>query len=374
MLKAYRYELRPTEEQKRQVAQIVGNVRAVYNWALETKTKEYQQTGKSPSCFELMRRLTQLKKEIEWLELAPIHSMQKAITRLDASFSAFFAKRGAYPRFKSKRDSRQSFQIPDKNQIEVDFDNWMVKLPKLRWVSFNRDRKFDGEVRQATVSRTPTGRHFVSILVEDGKPIPVKKKYAEDNSVGIDVGLKSFAVLSDGTVVKHPKHLEKSLKRLRREQRKLKRAKKGGKNREKQRLVVARIHEKVANQRRDFLHKLSTAIAKRYVGVCVEDLNIEGMMQNKKLARHIGQSGWFELKSFLRYKLDWNGGSLVEIGRFDPSSKTCHECGYIHRGLELKDREWECPSCRSVHDRDLNAAMNIKLFGLRTQPFGAKGA
>lgn len=376
MLKAYQYELRPTEDQAQQMSQIFGNVRFVYNWALATKSQEYQQTGKSPSCFELMRRLTELKKdeEYEWLSLAPVHSLQKAITRLDASFTSFFAKKGKYPRFKSKRDTKQSFQVPDKRQIEVDFDNWVVKLPKLHQVSFNRDRKFKGEVRQATVSRTATGRHFISILVEDGKLVPAKKRYTERNSVGIDVGLKSFAVLSDGTVVEHPKHLEKSLKQLRVEQRSLQRKTKGGKNREKQRLVVAKMHEKVANQRKDFLHKLSTAIAKQYVGVCVEDLNVKGMMQNRRLARHIGQSGWSMFDTFLKYKLDKNGGTFIEIGRFEPSSKMCHKCGTIKQNLRLSDRRWTCDSCQSVHDRDKNAAQNIKLFGLRTQPFGAKAA
>ena len=372
MLKAYRYELRPTDDQTQRMNQIIGNVRFVYNWALETKTKEYQQTGQSPSCFELMRRLTELKKEHDWLELAPIHSMQKAITRLDASFSSFFSKKGDYPKFKSRKDIKQSFQIPDKTHITVDFNTWVVKLPKLHKVSFNRDRMFEGEIRQATVSRTPTGRFFISILVEDGKDMPEKTSYSEKNSVGIDVGLKSFAVTSDGVVIEHPKHLEKSLKRLRVEQRRLQRKTKGGKNREKQRLIVARMHEKVANQRKDFLHKLSTAIAKQYVGVCVEDLNVKGMMKNHNLARHIGQSGWSEFKSFLKYKLEHNGGSLVEIGRFDPSSKTCHQCGIINQGLQLRDRTWICPSCNSIIDRDFNAALNIKLFGLRTHPFGVK--
>ena len=369
MLKAYRYELRPTEEQAQQMAQIFGNVRFVYNWALGVKTTEYQQTGKSPSCFELMRKLTQLKQEHEWLSLAPVHSLQKSITRLDASFTSFFAKKSRYPRFKSRKDMKQSFQIPDKHSIGVDFDGWTVTIPKLHKVSFNRDRRFEGEVRQATVSRTATGRHYISILVEDGKQTPQKKTCTENNTVGIDVGLKDFAVVSDGTRIPNPKHLEHQLQRLRVEQRSLKR-KTGEKNREKQKMVVARIHEKIANQRRDFLHKLSTAIAKQHVGVCMEDLNVQGMMQNRRLARHIGQSGWYMFKSFLKYKLDWNGGSLLEIGRFEPSSKTCHKCGWIKRDLVLSDREWDCEKCGAHHDRDLNAALNIKLFGLRTQPFG----
>ena len=363
-------------EQAQQMSQIIGNVRYVYNWALETRSKEYQQTGKSPSSFELMRRLTILKKDgnHEWLSLAPVHALQKSILRLDCSFKSFFSKKGKYPKFKSRRDMKQSFQIPDKDLIKVDYDNWQVKIPKLHWISFNKDRKIEGEILQATVSRLSTGKHFISIMVDDGKPTPKKKRYTEKNSVGIDVGLKSFAVLSDGEVIENPKHLEQKLKMLRVEQRRLQRKTKGGKNREKQRLVVAKLHDKISNQRMDFIHKLSTAIAKQYVGVCVEDLNIEGMMQNHKLSRHIGQAGWYEFKQFLKYKLEWEGGTLVEIGRFEPSSKMCNKCGWIKKDLKLSDREWKCESCQTDHDRDINAAMNIKLFGLRTQPFGGKVA
>jgi putative transposase len=233
MLKYYRYELRPTEEQKVQMSQIFGNVRYVYNWALEIKTREYQQTGKSIGCFELMKRLTELKKEKEWLSLSPVHSLQKAITRLDASFSSFFARKSKYPRFKSRRNFKESFQIPDKNHIKINFDNWAVKIPKVKWISFNRDRIFKGVIRQATVSKSATGRYFISILIEDGNIIPEKKEYNEKNSIGIDVGIKSFAVLSDGVVIQNPKYLEKSLKHLRRTQRVLARSQKNSKNSEK---------------------------------------------------------------------------------------------------------------------------------------------
>ena len=191
------------------------------------------------------------------------------------------------------------------------------------------------------------------------------------NSVGIDVGIKDFAVLSDGTKIANPKHLEHQLKRLRVEQRSYKR-KTGEKNKEKQRLVVAKIHEKIANQRQDFLHKTSTAIAKQYVGVCMEDLNIKGMVKNKRLSRAISSCGWGMFKIFQKYKLDWNGGSMIEIGRFEPSSKMCSECGAINHKLTLAIRSWICDTCKSEHDRDINAAKNIKLFGLRTQPFGVK--
>ena len=371
-MKAIKVQIYPKKKQGETIAKTVGCCRFVYNWALATKTTEYQQTGKSPSCFELMRRLTQLKKqpETEWLALSPVHTLQKAITRLDTSFSAFFAKKGAYPRFKSRRDFKQSFQIPDKEQVATDFEKWQIKLPKLGWIKFHKDRLLKGEIRNATVSRTATGRHYISILVESGEATPEKKKYTEKNSVGIDVGIKDFAVLSNGTKIANPKFLNRQLKRLRVAQRSLQR-KTGEKNREKQKLVVAKIHEKITNQRKDFLHKLSTAIAKQFVGVCVEDLNISGMLQNRKLSRAIAQCGWGVFKTFLKYKLDWCGGSLIEIGRFEPSSKMCSKCGWIKRDLTLDIRRWICQSCECEHDRDFNAATNIKLFGLRTQPFGA---
>jgi putative transposase len=289
---------------------------------------------------------------------------------LDASFTSFFNKQGSYPRFKSRRDFKQSFQIPDKRVLEIDFKTWQVKVPKLKWIKFHKDRKFEGEIHQATISRTATGRYYISILIETGEPVPQKKKYTENNSVGIDVGVKDFAILSDGTKIPNPKHLEHQLKRLRVEQRSYKR-KTGEKNKEKQRLIVAKLHEKIANQRQDFLHKTSTAIAKQYVGVCMEDLNIQGMLKNRKLSRAIQQCGWGMFKAFQKYKLDWRGGTLIEIGRFEPSSKTCSCCGYIKHDLSLADRTWICSNCKSKHDRDTNAAINIKLFGLRTQPFSA---
>jgi putative transposase len=373
MLKAYKYELLPTAEQSNRINQIAGSCRFVYNIALETKIYAYQSKKKSISCFELIKQLTELKKDekTKWLNDAPAQSLQQAISNLDTAFSNFFRGKANFPKFKKKKH-KQSFRIPQ--GIKVDFENWKVFIPKLKWVEFCRDRKFNGEIRQATITKTPTNRYFISILVDNKKELPKKKPIKEKTAIGIDVGLKHFATLSNGTKIENPKYLFHSLKRLRIEQRSLQRKYKKGKKFEeqsnsykKQKLVVARLHEKISNQRKDFLHKLSSAIVKQYDTICVENLNIKGMIQNKNLSRSILDVGWGMFISQLKYKSEWYGKNFVQIGRFIPSSRLC-SCGYCNSELSLADREWTCPECKQTHNRDILAANNIKNFGLRTKP------
>jgi putative transposase len=363
MLKSFKYELRPTIEQKTQLNQAIGACRFVYNLALETKIAAYQ-SGKNYSCFDLMKQLTELKKELIWLKEIPSQSLQQAISNLDNSYANFFKGRASFPKYKKKTNGG-SFRIP--TAVDVDFENWTIKLPKYGKVSFNRDRKFYGNVKQATVSKAATGRYFISILVDTLASEAKLKPIKEETAIGIDLGIKHFAVLSNGTKIENPRNTLLGAKKLRVEQRSLSRKKKGSKRRNRQVLVVAKCHEKVKNKRNDFLHKLSSEITNQYDAICLETLNVSGMIKNKKLSKHIADVSWSEFVRQLEYKSNWKGVNVIRIGRFEPSSKMC-SCGKINNELKLSQREWTCTHCNTTHDRDTLAANNIKRFGLRTQP------
>ena len=363
MFKAYRYELRPTELQKQQLNGAFGSCRFIYNLALETKISSYQR-GKNVSCFDLMKQMTQLKKDLVWLSETPTASLQHSISHLDNAYTNFFKGRASFPKFKSKSD-KQSFKIP--TPIKVDFDSWTVTLPKYKEISFNRDRIFKGSVRNATVNKTKTGRYFISIIVDSDNNVHKPKAVKAKTTVGIDLGLKHFIVLSDGTKVDNPKFLNRSLKELRIAKRSLARKVKGSNRRAIQKIKVAIIHERVTNQRKDFLHKLSTEIVNQYDSIAIENLNVAGMVKNRCLSRSISDAGWGMFTGFLAYKAEWYGKNILEIGRFEPSSKMC-SCGKINNELKLSDREWTCVHCGTKHDRDILAANNIKNFGLRAKP------
>lgn len=364
MLRAYKYSLALTAEQQQQCAQIFGCVRFCWNLALETRITTYKSSGKSLNCFDLSGQLTELKStEAEWLSDAPSQALQMVFRNQDNAYAKFF-KGGGFPKFKSKH-GRQSFQLPQ--GVKVDFEGGRIFIPKLKWVSCVFSRTFEGTIKTVTVSKTPTGKYFVSILVDNGKDLPAKRPVNSETAVGIDLGIKTFATLSDGTVIENPRLLFNSLKRLRVAQRSLARKQKGSANREKQRLVVAKLYEKVTNQRNDFLHKVSTAIIKRYDTVCLETLNVKVMMSNHCLARAIGEVGWATFNSMLDYKAEWYGKNILRIGRFEPSSRICNVCGWHNRDLKLSDREWTCANGH-VLDRDVNASLNIKEMGLRTRP------
>jgi len=367
MLRAYKYELRPTNEQKSQLNGAFGSCRFVYNLALETKNTAYQ-SGKNLSCFDLIKQLPELKKAFLWLNDVPSQSLQQAISNLDNSFTNFFKGRARFPKFK-KKDGKQSFRIPI--AIKVDFDNWTVTLPKYGKVSFNRDRSFTGNVKQATVSKSTTGRYFISVLVDTTQSKKQLATISEGTTIGIDLGIKHFAILSDGTKIDNNRFLQQSLKKLRVAQRSFARKKKGSNRRLMQKKVVAKIYDKVTNQRKDFLHKLSTQIVNEYDSIAIENLNIAGMIKNRKLARHIADVSWGTFETFLKYKADWYGKNILQIGMFEPSSKMC-SCGKVNNELNLSQRTWTCNSCNATHDRDILAAQNIKRFGLRTQPTSAK--
>lgn len=377
MLRAYKFRLYPTKEQKIFFMKSFGCVRYIYNWALAKRIEAYQTDNKRINSIELCKMLTELKKQdgMTWLSEVSNECLQQSIRNLDAVFTRFFREKRGFPKFKSKHKSRQSYKAI--NSVLVDLDNNKVKLPKIGWVKFAENRRFEGRVASVVVSKTPTDKYYISVLVDNGAELPSKEVITYEGTIGIDVGLKDFAVCSNGDVYENPKYLEKSTKKLKALQRRFSKAKKGGNRREQLRKRLARQYEKVTNQRANYLHKVSTKLVRENQAIIIEDLNVIGMMKNHHLARSIGSVGWATFFSMLEYKCEWYGKTLIRIGRFQPSSKMCG-CGYINRDLKLSDRSWTCPKCGITNDRDLLAAQNIKRFGLQeqnllTQPVAHRG-
>ena len=369
MLIAYRYRLDPSAQQAELLNKHFGSVRYVYNWALGIKNQAFQVESRTVSRFELDKQMTGLKTELEWLQEINSQCLQAALRNLDSAYTRFFREKKGFPRFKSKKDNRHSFSCPQ--NVKVDFANQTIQLPKIGKVRFVCSRTFEGTIKTVTVSKTPTGQVFASVLVETGVDAPVKSTPNQSTAVGIDVGLKAFATLSTGETIANPRFLKKSLKKLKRLSRQHSKKKKAGPpggsaNRDKSRIRLARQHERVTNQRNDFLHKTSTRIVRENQTVCVENLNICGMMKNHKLARAIADVSWGSFVSMLAYKCEWQGKNLVKIGRFEPSSRLC-TCGTINRELTLKVRVWRCSNCGTTHDRDILAANNIVRFSFVKQ-------
>lgn len=363
MKRAYKYRLNPTPEQIVFFNKSFGCCRFVYNYMLGKRIEAYQRDKTKIGWVELAKMLTELKKEDgkEWLSEVSNECLQQSIRNMDSAFVKFFREKAGFPNFKAKHYSRQSYKAI--NSVSVDLDNNKVKLPKIGWVKFFPNRKFDGKVCSATVSKTPTGKYFISVLVDDGKEIPVKPVVRYDTSIGIDVGIKDFAVCSNGDVYANPKYLEKSETRLKVLQRRFSKTKKGSNRRERTRKILARQYEKVSNQRNNFLHQVTSKIVRENQTIIIEDLNVKGMLKNHRLAKSISSVSWSEFFRQLEYKCEWYGRNLIRIGRFEASSKTCI-CGYVNSELKLSDREWVCPKCGRHNDRDILASVNIKRFGL----------
>ena len=364
-----RYRLYPTKDQKTLIARHLGCCRFVYNWALARKNLAYRDDGISLSRYDLMKQLPALKAELPWLKEVNAQSLQQAIHHLSRAFTNFFEGRAEEPTFKAKHAPEQAFTVPQ--SYTVDFERGTVKLPKIGVVKVKYHRTFVGTTKSATVIRKSTGRYLISIVVEDGKKAPKPTDPIPDQTVGIDLGLAHYAVLSTGEKVENPKYLRNAQTRLAVLQRRLDRKKKGSKNRNKARLKVARCHQKIAAQRRDFQHQLSSRLVRENQALAVESLNVDSMVKNHSLARAISDAGWGTFLSMLAYKCQGAGKTLLTIGVFEPSSKTCSVCGYRKADLTLKDREWTCPDCGTTHDRDLNAAINIKQFALARRRISA---
>ena len=359
--KSYKYRIYPTKEQEIFLLKHFGSVRFIYNYFLAERKEQYEKTGKSDNYYKQAKSLTQLKKQEEysWLQEINSQTLQSALNNLESAYVNFFSGRSKFPRFK-KKTHRNSFCVPQFVMVE-NSRIYIPKLKKLGGIKMVVHRKLDGKILFATFSKTPTNKYFVSITVEQDytSKIPTNKE------IGIDLGIKDLIITSNGNKFKNHKFISKFEKQLKKAQQHLSRKQKGSKRFERQRLKVALIHEKIHNCRLDNLHKVSHKLVMENDAVYMENLNVKGMIKNHKLAKVISDCSWYELKRQLQYKGDWDNTYIHEIFRFYPSSKTCSNCGYMMDNMSLNIRQWECPQCHAVHDRDVNAARNILKEGKR---------
>jgi putative transposase len=364
MLNATRIRFYPTDQQAQALAVQFGCARWVWNNALDTTSTLYRASGKGLNYHAMAIRLPKLKQEFEWLSDADSQALQQSLQNLSRAFENFFAKRGRYPRFKSKH-GRQAFQYPQRVKI----DGSRIYLPKVGWVQCVVHREIIGKVKTVTVSRNACGQFHAAILTDNDDPMP--RVSTDGKAIGIDVGLTHLAVTSDGSKFENPRHLRKAERNLKRKQRKLSRKKKGSNSRNKARRLVARAHERVACARKDHLHKLSRRIVNENQVIVVEDLHVKGIMANHSVARATADAGWGMFTGFLAYKAARAGKAFVKCDRWYPSSKTCSACGSICDKMPLDVRAWTCVHCGAHHDRDINAAKNIRAEGLRILAGGA---
>ncbi|MGO5332980.1 IS200/IS605 family element RNA-guided endonuclease TnpB [Enterococcus cecorum] len=374
-LKAYKFRIYPTEEQEIFFAKTFGCVRKVYNLMLNDRKKAYEEVKNDPSKKMTFPTPTKYKKEFPFLKEVDSLALANAQLHLDKAYKNFFRDKSVgFPRFKSKKNPVQSYTTNNQNGTVALIDNKFIKVPKLKsLVRIKLHRQPKGMIKSATISRHSSGKYYISLLCKE----EINELPKTNSAIGIDLGITDFAILSDGQKIDNNRFTSKMEKKLKREQRKLSRrallAKQKGinlfeaKNYQKQKRKVARLHEKVMNQRTDFLNKLSTEIIKNHDIICIEDLNVKGMLRNHKLARSISDVSWSSFVAKLQYKADWYGREIIKVDTWFPSSQICSECGHKDGKKSLDIREWTCPICHTHHDRDINASINILTEGLRIQ-------
>lgn len=367
-MKAIKVKIYPRKWQKELIEKHFGCCRVVFNYGLERKVKTYTETKKSLSAYAIQKEIPKLREEKVWLGEVNAQSLQQSLADLDSAFSHFFKKHNSFPKFKSRKNPKQSFRVPQ--SFEVSKDHKSIKIPKLKWISF-RD-KFnipnDCEFRNITISREGT-EYFASICYDDKREMPRAQPVKEERTLGIDLGTTHLATFSNGTKVENPKHFKNYEEKLAKEQQKLsKKTNKETNAYKKQKEKVRRIHKTISNQRKDFLHKLTSSLVKNqdWTSYAMEDLAVKQMEQDNftPMSKSIGDCGWRMIRQMMDYKCKDNGKNLLVIGRFDPSSKTCSVCGNIYQALKRDEKEWRCSECNTFHDRDWNAAKNIRNFGI----------
>lgn len=362
LYKAYKYRIYPTAEQQKQIETNMSICRYVYNVGLEIKKTAWKSAGIYISAFNLQKQYTEAKKEFPWLGNACRSAVEEKLKDVGDAFERFF-KGAGYPKFKSKKD-RQSFTIR-KARKNLDFEKQLLTISHLKNIPIVVSRRFTGEIKRVTISRTNSGKYMASVLVKCLENKPEKCAILPKSTVGIDLGIKSFVVTSDGKSFLPNRKFRDSLNRLKLLQRRESKKKRGSKNRNKANQKIVLLYEKITNQRADYIHKITTELVRDNQAdtFVIEDLNVSGMLKNCRLSQAISDVSFYEFSRQMQYKCDWYGKNLITIGRFDPSSKRCSCCGEIKADLTLSDREWTC-DCGAHHDRDINAAINIKHFGL----------
>ena len=361
MIKGFKYRIYPAKEQATMIDKTIGVCRLIYNLALEVKIRAHKEFGISISAYELQKEIKYLRKEYSWVAEVDYNAIGKSIVNMETAFKNFFRGAG-YPKFKRKRKNG-SF-VCNNNKREINWERSTLSISKISNIPVVLSRKFEGKIKTVTISKTSTGKYFASILVDTNSNNIMPP--APNKAVGVDLGIKDFATLSTGEKIPNPKYFQGGLRRLKVLQRKASRKNKGSKNRNKANLRLAILHERITNQRNDFLHKLSTKLISdnQTDTICVESPAVKNMVKNHKLAQAISDVSWSEFVRQLEYKGKWYGKNIIKIDRFYASSKTCSDCGYKYDELNLSERTWTCSNCGSNHDRDVNAAINIKNSGM----------
>lgn len=363
MLRGYKFRIYPNKTQIELIQKTFGCCRFVYNQCLFYRNTKYKQENINMSKIDCNNYKNQvLKKEYTWLKEVDKFALDNSIINMDNAYQKFFKEHTGFPKFKSKKDNHKSYKTNfTNNNIVVDNDCNAIKLPKLKWVKAKIHRQFTGKIKSAVISQVPSGKYFVSVLVDED----IKQINKNEKQVGVDLGISDLAILSNGMKLKNPRFIKLSERKLTKEQRKLSKMVKGSNCYNKQRIKVAKLHEHITNQRKDYLHKITSYLSKNYTLICLEDLSSSNLMKNHHLSKAIADVSWHEFNRQLEYKMNWYGGIISRIDKWYPSSQICHCCGHRDGKKPLHIRQWICPECGSVLDRDINASINILKEGKR---------